>query len=173
MAYETEAGSRIWIERIRPDLQRRRLAQRLLKQSQLKVARVQLESGELLGYTLISEADREAVNRVLHKIAKGLFFMDTGKVLPDSVEILADYAAGQPERFISPPLDEAIKGAKRVDYGDGVVTYWRNTIKDEPTTSITWLKFYQDKFFMICTFRTEFDCVGAQPPPNCSRKEPS
>ena len=65
-----------------------------------------------------------------------------------------DYANGKPERFISPPLDAAINGAKKVDLGNGVVTYWRNTMKDDPTNSITWLMFYKDKdkLFMICTY---------------------
>lgn len=119
------------------------------------MARVLSESGALLGHTLILEVDREIINRVLSKIAKGLYFLDTGSALSDNVQIIVDYAAGQPERFISPPLDEAIKRAKRVDLGDGVVTYWRNTIRDDPSASITWLKFYEDKLFMICTFRKD------------------
>ena len=155
MAYETKAGFRIWTERIRPDLKVNRPRLKPLIRSQTKAARVLSESGTLLGYTLILEVDREVVNRVLRKIAKGLYFLDTGNVLPKDVQILMDYAADQPQRFISPPLDEAIRGAERVDLGDGIVTYWRNTIKDDPTASITWLKFYEDKLFMICTFRND------------------
>lgn len=149
-AFERNAGFRIWTERIRPDLKRGRL--KPLIRSQVKMAKVLSGSGELLGHTLILEVDRAIITRVLRKIAKGLYFLDSGSVLPDNVQIFVDYADGQPERFISPPLDEAIKRAKRIDLGDGVVTYWRNTIKDEPTASITWLKFYEDKLFMICTF---------------------
>lgn len=155
MAFERKAGFRIWTERIRPDLKGGRPRLKPLIRSQVKMARVLSESGVLLGHTLILEVDREIINRVLRKIAKGLYFLDTGSVLPDNVQILVDYAAGQPERFISPPLDEAIKRAKRVGLGDGVVTYWRNTIRDDPAASITWLKFYEDKLFMICTFRKD------------------
>jgi hypothetical protein len=154
-AFETKAGCRIWTERIRPDLKGGRPRLKPLIKSQTKAARVLSESGTPLGYTWILEVAREIVNRVLRKIAKGLYFLDTGNVLPDDVQILMDYAADQPQRFISPPLDEAIKGAKRVDLGDGVVTYWRNTMKNDPTASITWLKFYEDKLFMICTFRND------------------
>ena len=151
MAIETGAGFRIWTERIRPDLKGRRPWLKPLIVSQTRAARVITKSGVALGYALILEADREAVNRVLRKIARGLYFLDTGRVFPNDAEILAGYAANQPERFISPPLDEAIKGAKRVDLGDGILTYWRNTIKDDPATSITWIRFYQDKLFMIVT----------------------
>ncbi len=155
MAFETKAGFRVWTERIRPDLKGARPRLKPLIQSQIKLARVLSESGALLGHTLIQEMDRETVNRVLRKIARGLYFLDTGNILPDNVQILADYGANRPERFISPPLDEAIKGARRTDLGDGVVTYWRNIMKDDPTASITWLKFYEDKLFMICTYRED------------------
>ena len=152
MAYETEPGFHIWGERIRPDLKGRRPRLKPIIRSHIRKSRVISESGALLGHTLVLEMDRETINRVLRKIAKGLYYLDTGSVLPENVQILIDYANGKPERFISPPLDEAIKGAKKVDLGDGVVTYWRNTIKDDPTNSITWLKFYEDKLFMICTY---------------------
>jgi len=155
MAYENEPGFRIWKERIRPDLKGGRPRLKPLIRSQTKGARVISESGALLGYTMILEVDREIINRVLCKIAKGLYFLDTGSVLPDDVEILTDYAADKPDRFVSPPLDEAIKHARRVDLGNGEVTYWRNTIRNDPTASITWLKFYKDKLFMICTYRND------------------
>ncbi len=155
MAYGNEPGFRIWNERIRPDLKGGRPRLKPLIRSYIRKARVLSESGALLGHTLVLEMDREIINRVLRKIAKGLYYLDTGAVLPENVQILVDYANGKPERFISPPLDEAIKGAKKVDLGDGVVTYWRNTMKDDPTNSITWLKFYEDKVFMICTYAAD------------------
>jgi hypothetical protein len=155
MAYETESGFRIWNERIRPDLKGSRPMLKPLIRSQVKAARVLSESGTLLGYTLVLEMPRETINRVLRKIAKGLYYLDTGEVLPDQVQILTDYANGRPERFVSPPLDEAIKKSRRMDLGNGVVTYWRNTMKDDPAASITWLKFYEQKIFMICTYRED------------------
>lgn len=153
MAYERESGFRIWRERIRPDLKGKRPGLKPLVRSQIKGARVISQSGVFMGHTLVLEIDRDTINRVLCKIAKGLYYLDTGKILPKDVQILVDYAGNNPERFVSPPLDEAIVDAKRVDLGNGVVTYWRNTMKDDPTTSITWLEFYEDKLFMICTYR--------------------
>lgn len=155
MAYENEPGFRIWNERIRPDLKGRRPRLKPLISSYIRRAQVLSKSGALLGHTLVLEMDREIINRVLRKIAKGLYYLDTGAILPENVQILVDYANGKPERFISPPFDEAIKGAKKVTLGNGVVTYWRNTIKDDPTNSITWLKFYEDKLFMICTYAAD------------------
>lgn len=155
MAYESEAGRRIWDERIRSALKGRRLGSKPLVQSMVKVAKVQSESGTLLGGWPISELDRETSKRVLSKITKGLYYLDTKQPLPSDVQILFDYDAGKPERLISPPLDEAIGGAKRIDYGDGVVSCWRNRMKDDPTISITWLRFYEDKLFMVITFREE------------------
>jgi hypothetical protein len=80
------------------------------------------EAGALLGYAATLEMNRQIINRVLSKIAKGLYYLETGAILPQDIRILMDYAHGKPERFVSPPLDEAIKGARRVDLGDGVVT---------------------------------------------------
>jgi len=73
-------------------------------------------------------------------------------VLPSEVEILVGYCAENPEIF-SPPLDEAIRRAKNIELGNGDITYWRNTIKDNPEESLTWIKFYEDKIFLICTTR--------------------
>ena len=151
MAVETKAGFRIWTERIRPDLKGGRPRLKPLIRSCIRVAQVLSESGTLQGHTPILEFDGEIINRVLRKIAKGLYCLETDNVLPDNVQILIDYANGNSERFIAPPLDEALKGAREVSLGDGVVTYWRNTVKDDPTKSITWLQFYGDKVFLICT----------------------
>ena len=154
MAYERQAGFRIWTERIRPDLQGDRPGLKPLLESLAKVVPVISESGDFLGQAGILEIERQPIQRVLYKIAKGLYFLDTSQVLPDDVQILADYS-DEPERLVSPPLDEAIKGAERIDFGNGVVTYWRKRMRDDPTASLTWLVFYEDKAFLICTFRQE------------------
>lgn len=153
-AYERQAGFRIWTERVRPDLQGDRPGLKPFLKSLTKVVPVISESGDLLGQAGILETERQPIQHVLYKIAKGLYFLDTNQVLPDDVEILADYF-DKPEHLVSPPLDEAIKGSKKIAYGNGVVTYWRNTAKDDPTASLTWLLFYEDKAFLICTFREE------------------
>lgn len=154
MAYQRQAGFRIWTEKIRPDLQGKRRGLKRLLKSLAKVVPVISKSGGFLGQASILEIQRQPIQRVLYKIAKGLYFLDTNQVLPDDVEILADYF-DKPEGLVSPPFDEVIKGAKKFTYGNGVVTYWRNTVKDDPTASLTWLLFYEDKAFLICTFRHE------------------
>ena len=151
MAYESEAGRRIWDERIRSALKGRRPGLKPLVRSMIKLAKVKSESGTLLGYWPISEQNPAPINHILTKIVKGLYYLDTRQILPNDVQILFGYDPEKPERFISPPLDEAIKEAKRTDYGDGVVSCWRNRMKDDPTTSITWLRFYKDKLFMVLT----------------------
>lgn len=155
MAYESDAGRRIWTERIRPDLKGRRPLLKQLIKSMLKEARVVNESGHVVGHLHVLEMNRDPIDQVLRKIAKGIHYLDTQRVLPSGVEILADYDAGKPERFISPPLDEAIRGAKKIELGKGEVTYWRNTIKDNPEESLTWIRFYKDKMFLICTTRQD------------------
>lgn len=153
-AYEKAPGFRIWTERIRPDLQGRRPGLKPLLQSKTKIVPVISKTRGLLGLAGILELEREPIHNVLNKIAKGLYFLDTRQPLPDNVEILAGYFQ-DPKQLVLPPLDEAIKGAIRVDLGDGVVTYWRNRMRGDPKASITWLLFYQVKVFMICTSRED------------------
>lgn len=109
----------------------------------MKQVRVVSETGNFIGYLLIGEIDRDSANRVLQKIAKGLYYLDTQRVLSSEVEILVGYYAEKPE-MISPPLDGALKRAKKIELGNGEVTYWRNTIKDNPAESLTWIRFYGD-----------------------------
>ena len=154
MTYERQAGFRIWTERIRPDLQGKRRGLKRLLKSLTEVVPVISKSAGFLGQAGILEIQRQPIQRVLYKIAKGRYFLDTSQVLPDDVEILAGYF-DKPEGLVSPPLDEAIKGAKKFAYGNGVVSYWRNTVNDDPTASLTWLLFYEEKAFLICTFRQE------------------
>ena len=149
MAYESNAGKRIWTEKIRPAL-KGRLKQRI--KPMVKQLRILDKSGTVVGYLPIGEIDRDSANRVLRKIAKGLYYLYTQRVLPSEIEILVGYYAENPD-ILSPPLDEAIRGAKRVELGQGEVTYWRNTIKDNPEESLTWIRFYEDKIFLICTTR--------------------
>ena len=99
MAYERQAGFRIWTERIRPDLQGDRPGLKPLLESLAKVVPVISESGDFLGQADILEIERQPIQRVLYKITKGLYFLDTSQVLPDDVQILADYS-DEPEHLV-------------------------------------------------------------------------
>ena len=144
-AYETLSGHRIWDERVRPSLkQNRRGFKTLLRKL---VREVKLSPMGI--YAVVLEIDQNLVNRVPKKIAKGLYYLDKGEPLPDYVELLYKYAGDEPQKLIEPPFDKAIQGAKRAELGQGVVTYWRNIIKDDPSNSMTWLLFYNVHPFLI------------------------
>jgi hypothetical protein len=154
-AYESESGHRIWNQRIRPDLKGRRSGLKPLVQSMVKIAKVKSKSGILLGYWPVLEQDQEPINRVLRKIVKGLYYLDTNQILPTDIQILCGHDRGNIKNLLSPPLDKVFRESRRVDYGNVVVSYWRNIVKDDPATSITWLRFYEDKLFMVVTYREE------------------
>jgi len=88
---------------------------------------------------------------VLSKIAKGLYYLDTGEPLADYVELQFKYGGDKPQKLIQPHFDKAKQGAKRTDLGQGVVTYWRNVIKDDPSNSMTWLLFFDVHAFLVLT----------------------
>ncbi len=154
MAYETRAGNQIWDERIRPDLKGKRKGLKRYISSLVKQIRIVNNLGDTLGYVSVLKVNRDSVNRVLTKIAKGLYYIDTGKILPNNVNILFDNYE-ENKGILAPPLDEAIKNSKKTALGNGEVTYWRNVIKDNPEESLTWLRFYEDKVFLICTTRQD------------------
>ena len=102
------------------------------------------------GIALGLEIEQERVNRVLSKITKGLYYIDTSKSLPDNVKLLFRY--DEPRKLIEPPLNEAIKGAKKTVLGENVIAYWRNTIDEDPANSITWLVFNRFHCFLILSY---------------------
>lgn len=155
MVYETPSGSRIWNERIRPSLQHNRRGFKTLLQSLVKKEGLFSSQGAYLGDEYVLEISPGLVSRVMSKIAKGLYYLDTSEPLPDNVKLLSKYAGDNPQELIDPPLDDAIQGAKRADLGENVVTYWRNIIEGDPTSSLIWLVFYGKKWFFICTYREE------------------
>jgi hypothetical protein len=150
MAHENPAGKRIWVEKIRPDLQGKRKGLKNRISSSVKKVPLISQSGDTIGFIPILEINRGVVNRVLIKIAKGLYYLDVKMMLPDEVEILVGYYDENP-KIIAPPLDDVIKNAKKIELGNGEVTYWRNIVKDKPEESLTWIRFYKDKIFLICT----------------------
>jgi hypothetical protein len=105
-----------------------------------------------IDYSFALEIDTSRIRHVLNKIAKGLYYIDVGKPLPDFVNIQFKYAGNQPQILIEPPLDEPIKEAKKSVLGDNVVVYWRNTIKNNPANSMTWLVFNHFHSFLILTY---------------------
>jgi len=144
MAYETTSGRHIWDKRVRPSLQQNRRGFKSLLRK--LITEVNLPSGIALGL----EFKPERVNRVLVKIAKGLYYKDTGEPLPDNVKHLFRY--DDPRKLIEPPFDEAIKDAKKSVLGENVIVYWRNTVEDDPANSMTWLVFNRYHCFLLLTY---------------------
>ena len=150
MAYESNAGKRIWTGKIHPALKKGRLKQRI--KPMVKLYRYVDKSRNVDLCVPVGEIDRSSANQVLRKIAKGLYYLDTQRVLPSEIEIRVGYYTETPE-ILSPPFDGCIRRARRVDLGQGEVTYWRITVEDKPEESLTWIRFYEDKIFLILTAR--------------------
>ena len=132
----------------------RRLIRTHLKEV-LKEILIFSSTGEIIGKDTYLEINREAINRVLAKIGKGLYYQQSGQPLPYQCVVLSAFDEGDRGRFLEPPLDEAIAGTKRIDVGDGVVTYWRNTVAEDPVFSITWVAFYGQKISLITIQRAD------------------
>jgi len=155
VALETPLGYRIWTERVRPSLQQNRRGFKTLLRKLVREVKSFSPQGICLGDAMALEINQERVNPVLKKIARGLYYLDAGQPLSDQVCLLFQYAKEDWQKFVTPPLDEAFHRAKRTDLGEGVVTYWRNIMKNDPANSITWLVFYGVHPFIILTYRED------------------
>jgi len=153
IAFETLSGYRIWTERIRPRLKKNTRGFKTLLRKLVKEVPVFSPNGNYLGTAPTLQPEQEKIDRVLKKISKGLYYLETGHPLPDDVCLLFQYVGEDLQKMLAPPFDNAIQGAERIDFGQNVVTYWRKTIEDNPTNSITWLVFYGVKGFIIVTYQ--------------------
>jgi len=150
MAHEKDTGNRIWRDKIRPDLQGKRKGLKKYISSMVKEIKVVSKSGGNLGFVPIIEMDRGVINRVLIKIAKGLYYLDTQQVLPKELEILVGCYAEKPG-IIEPPLSEVVKRTNKIVLGNGEVVYRRAVMENNPRESLTWIRFYEDQLYMIQT----------------------
>lgn len=149
--YDTEAGRGIWDERVRPSLRSDRRGIRTRLREDLTESPILSDTGEIIGRTVYLEVNREAISRVLAKIGKGLYFLDTGEPLPVGYSVLSKFDEGDPENFLSPPLNEAFAGAKKVVVREGVITYWRNVVPEDPASTIIWVAFFNRKVALVMT----------------------
>jgi hypothetical protein len=150
MAHEKDTGNRIWRDKIRPDLQGKRKGLKKHISSMVKEIKVVLKPGDNTVLVPIIEMDRGVVNRVLHKIAKGLYYLDTQQIFPKELEILVGTYTEKPG-IIGLPLYEAIKRTNKIVLGNGEVIYRRAIIENNPKESLTWIRFYEDQLYLIQT----------------------
>ena len=125
---------------------------RTLLQQLVRPTHLQSEEGAYLGVAGGLQVPRSRIDPVLRKIAKGLYYVDTRQPMPNDVHIEVTYG-NPPSKLIEPPFDEVLQGSQRVDFGQGVVTYWRNRVGTDFTASVTWVFFYSDKAFRLLTYR--------------------
>lgn len=76
VAYETSSGYRIWTERVRPSLQLDRRGFKTLLLRLIKDVKLFSPNGMYVGNAKALLVDQERINRVLEKIARGLYYLD-------------------------------------------------------------------------------------------------
>lgn len=113
------------------------------------------EVGRVVGAWPVVEMPRGFVDRVLQKIVKGLYYYETGSVLPPDVQIDVGYAGQNPNEFHKVDLPEIRAAAARTVVGsEDTLVYWRAVAADDPAASITW----------FCFSRWHIFCVTVLPP---------
>ncbi len=108
-------------------------------------------AGVILGEVTGFEGDRERIGRVLKKIVRGLFYLDSGsQVMPFDVRF--NYSQVSP---MTPPLPEEVMDLLRSmplrTVGD-VVRYKFELSPFEPRMIVSWMAFYGRTMFAVWTW---------------------
>lgn len=141
-SYDHPEAKRIWDSKVRRALARKPRFRVKLAQGVVPV-QVITRAGLHLGQAMAISADTTRINRVLHKIVKGLYYHHHSRRL-DSVCL---------ETFFNPsdPQIHLWKEVPRFDVGRGVFSYWHGIGKDIPGLSMWWLVFYERVLFIVTT----------------------
>lgn len=169
-ALDTPEARKVWDTKVRPNLRGKRpcLRPRVLKYTEL-VPFVN-QAGQQIGRWPVLKVPPEIVERVLAKMVKGLYYLETHTPLPINTEISVSFAQQNPSGIKKIDLPEIRSRAKRCVVGsEDILVYWRATAADQPLASITWFVFYRWNAFCVITLPpTAAEGAGAPvaPPPN-------
>ena len=119
--------------------------------------------GIILGEVTGVDGDRERVGKVLRKIVRGLFWIDSGRrVMPFDVKF--NYSQVSP---MTPPLPAEVMdlfhGMPLREVGE-VVKYKFGFDAEEPRAIVTWMAFYSRTMFAVWTWPKDKDLDGSPAP---------
>jgi len=152
----TEEQLRLWLELQRPSL-RRRPGPRARLRRMVSPLLIPYGDGDSSNWGRVLVMDREPVNQVLTKIAKGLYYQQAREPLPSAVRIIVDHE-DDPVRLVIP---DVMAGLRRIDVGGSpdIVCYWRAVEPNDARCSMTWVLFYRRKAFRVCCLANELSTV--------------
>lgn len=151
-ALDTAIGRKVWDTKVRPNLQGKRpsLRPRILRYVELVPFIDQL--GHQIGQWPVLNIPRQVVDRVMSKMVKGLYYMDTQSPLPADTQISVFWGGQNPNQIEKIVLPDILsKATKHVVGSEEILVYWRVTATDQPLASITWFAFYRWNTFCVVT----------------------
>ena len=114
-------------------------------------------AGIYLGKDDAFRADMKRVNNVIKRIARGLFYKEKGRRLPDNYQVwicCTDYIYEHPLELTAAVMKDLITSAlqsKSVTIGNDVFKYWCSFAIDEENSSAMVLSFYNRVSFLAIT----------------------
>jgi hypothetical protein len=152
MAYEFPSGKSIWDGHIDPSLRKNRAGIKTLVVQLTKERPFYSSDGKYLGQWFTFEPPAERIYRVLHKIAKGLYYLKNKKPMPEEAEFYCIPSNETPEKLIEEPWSNYFPGGQPSVLGDYVVAYWQTVAYDDPAATATWMVFYRCNAFLLLTY---------------------
>jgi hypothetical protein len=113
-------------------------------------------NGKYLGQWFTFEPPAERIYRVLHKIAKGLYYLNNKKPMPEEAEFYCIPGNETPEKLIEEPWSNYFPGGQPSVLGDYVVAYWQTVAYDVPAATATWMVFYRCNAFLLLTYTKDW-----------------
>ena len=151
-ALDTPQARRVWNTKIRPNLRGKRpaLRHRVLKHTEFAPLVNQL--GKQFGTWPVLKISRDVADRVLKKMAKGLYYLEAGNPLPPDVEMQVFHGGQNSAGIQKIILPEILETTKKVAVGsEDILVYYRAVASDQPMASMTWFIFYRWNNFCVAT----------------------
>jgi hypothetical protein len=115
--------------------------------------------GVILGDLTVVEGDKERTEKVIRKMVRGLFYMDSGEqVMPFNVRYHIEQITPMTE-LLPEQVMGIIHGIDVRTVGDGV-RYKFQIVNDELRATVSWLAFYGKMQFLVMTWP---DAAGPTP----------
>jgi hypothetical protein len=105
-------------------------------------------SGIYLGESAQIKIDSKRINRVVERIARGIFYKEKKSIMPLETVLEIVYLRPQAKNI----RDKILHLANPKSFANGSFLYWWNYAQDSPTTCIFWFTFFNSIDFAVFSF---------------------
>ncbi len=116
--------------------------------------------GQQLQHWPIIKVDRKSIERVAGKFARGLYYLEQGRRLPEDATIEVGFAQDRYERLFDP---EIMPYARKTEIAKDTLTCWRVVASDNPVASMSWFALFRWNILWVATMPKHSDSTPGLP----------